>query len=87
MHSVHFSVAEAVNEVNSSLNTDDSCILLQALHNKYAGLTNVQESNALHYLTVLRAMRVAKVEVKDYVWIYVYIHVHVYTCTCTYIYM
>ena len=88
MHSVHFSVAEAVNEVNSSLNTDDSCVLLQALHNKYAGLTNVQESNALHYLTVLRAMRVAKVEVNDklHVCLCVDIHVHVYTYTYIYVY-
>ena len=78
---VHLLVAEAVDEVNSSLNTGDSSILLQALHNKHAGLTNVQESNAPHYLTVLRAMRAAKVEVK-----YKFIlcrYVHIYTCTCT----
>ena len=68
---MHILVAEAVNEVNSSLDTDDSSILLQALYNKHAGLTNVQESNALHYLTVLRAMRAAKVEVCKYVYIHV----------------
>ena len=56
-------MVEAVGEVNSCLENEDSPTLLQALHNEHAGLINVQDSNALHYLTVLRAMRAAKVEV------------------------
>ena len=75
----HCSVAEALGEVNSCVESEDSSSLLQALHSQHAGLSNVQDSNALHYLTVLRAMRAAKAEVGESV---SYVHVHI-----IYIYM
>ena len=56
-------MAEAVSEVNSNLDSEDCPALLQALCNQHAGLNNVEEGNILHYLTVLRAMRAAKIEV------------------------
>ena len=81
-------VAEAINEVNSSLDSEDSTTLLQALYNQHSGLTNVQDSNALHYLTVLRAMRAVKIEVGVackppfqwclYVSIFTYMYVYMY---------
>ena len=74
-------MAAAVSEVNSSLSSDDSSILLQALYNQHAGLKNVQKSNALHYLTVLQAMRAAKVEVK-YTFMCGRAHSCTYTCMC-----
>lgn len=59
-----YSVLEAIDEVNTSLDCDDSLALLQALQSQHAGLTNVQDSNSLHYLTVLRSLKAAKIEVK-----------------------
>lgn len=56
-------VAEAVSEVNSSLDSEDCPALLRALCNQHAGFNNVKEGNVPHYLTVLRAMRAAKIEV------------------------
>ena len=53
-----------VGEINSCLDGVDSVVLLQTLLNPHAGIENVQESNALHYLTVLAAMKKSKEEVK-----------------------
>ena len=72
-------VAEAVEEVNSCLGGDDPAALLQALHNQYGGLQNVQDSNALHYVNILKAMKAAKVEVGM-------AHLHCVQCTCMYMY-
>ena len=55
---------QAVGEINSCVGGMDSTLLLQALLNPHAGLDNVQESNALHYLNVLTAMKKSKEEVK-----------------------
>jgi Ras GTPase-activating-like protein IQGAP1 len=53
---------QAVGEINSCLDGMDSTHLLQALLSPHAGLDNVQESNALHYLNVLAAMKKSKEE-------------------------
>lgn len=61
--SLHTIVIEAISEVNTSVDCEDSVSLLQALLCQHAGLIDVQESNALHYLTVLRTIKAAKIEV------------------------
>ena len=78
---------EAISEVNTSLDCEDSLALLQALQSEHAGLTNVEDSNSLHYLTVLRAIKASKIEVKlclNLVHIIVYVRMCVYH---VYIYM
>ena len=57
-------MAHAVSEINSCLGEEDSTGLLEALLNEHAGLSHVQAHNALHYITILRAMKKSKGEVK-----------------------
>ena len=68
-------VAEAVSEINLSLESGDSQNLLQTLFSIHAGLSNVQEFNALHYLNVLKAMKISKLEV----------HYVLHMCMCIYV--
>jgi len=56
-------VANAVDEINTCVAGDDPSSLLETLHNQYAGLQNVQDAQALHYLNILKALRAAKAEV------------------------
>ena len=57
-------VAEAIQQVNSMLESDDTVTLLECLHSQHGGLENVQDHEALQYLNVMRASRAAKVEVQ-----------------------
>lgn len=51
--------------VNVSLDGSDPSTLLEQLHNHYGGLENVQEHEALQYLSVLKALKAAKAEVSN----------------------
>ena len=55
---------QAIGEINSCLDGVDNALLMQALLNPHSGLTNVQEHNAPHYLTVLAAMKQSKEKVQ-----------------------
>ena len=57
-------VAKALNDINSSLENEDEQSLLHTLLSPHAGLINVDESNALHYFTVLKALKTSKMEVQ-----------------------
>jgi len=56
-------LANAVDEINTCVAGDDPSSLLETLHNQYAGLQNVQDAQALHYLNILKTLRAAKAEV------------------------
>ena len=49
--------------VNSALAEEDPSALLEQLTNEHAGVANIQEAQALHYLNLLKAMKAAKAEV------------------------
>ena len=54
--------AEAVASINATMATDDPASLLEALRNEYAHLNNIEDAQAPHYLTLLKAARAAKVK-------------------------
>ena len=54
--------AEAISAINSAVTSDDPSSLLEALQSDFAHLENIQEAQAPHYLTLLKAARAAKVK-------------------------
>ncbi len=60
-----FIVSDAITVINSSIEADDTAVLVENLHNYYSGLENVQDHEALQYLNVMKALRVAKAEVSQ----------------------
>ena len=60
---INSAVADAVVSINASLEGEESSALLEQLNNHYGGLENVQEHEALQYLSVMRALKAAKAEV------------------------
>lgn len=56
-------MAEAVHQVNSSLDQEDASVLLDNLLSHYGGLENIQSHEALQYLNVMKALKAAKAEV------------------------
>ncbi|XP_064390864.1 ras GTPase-activating-like protein IQGAP1 isoform X3 [Halichondria panicea] len=54
--------AEAIVTINSTLTADDPQALIEALQSDYAHLEGIQEPQAPHYLTLLKAALAAKLE-------------------------
>ena len=59
---------------------EEPATLLECLHSQHAGLQNVQDAQALHYLNVLKSTKAAKAEVG--VGRCVCVCVCVYVCVC-----
>ena len=56
-------MSEALHSINSSLDRKNPSVLLEQLTSEYSGVDHIQEHEALQYLSVMKALRTAKVEV------------------------